>query len=75
MFSADCTETNPLSRALVHWLEIRCGVQLKPVAAVAGFSKFSKPAPPTPNASRLVLSMILNGSVINFLETKLDRRE
>ena len=34
-------------------------IQLKPVAAVAGFSKFSKPAPPTPNACRLVLSMIL----------------
>ena len=59
VFSADCTETNPLSQALVHWLEIRCGLQLKPVAAVTRFSKFSKPAPPTPNASRfIVLSMI-----------------
>ena len=34
-------------------------IQLKPVVAVAGFSKFSTPAPPTPNANRLVLSMIL----------------
>ena len=39
---------------------------------------FSKPAQPTPNASRLALSMILekqNCSVINLFEPKLDRRE
>ena len=30
MFSVDCTETNPLSQAHFHWLEIQCGLHHKP---------------------------------------------
>ena len=53
VFSVDCTEMNPFSQAHIHWLEIRYGLHHKPVT-----DAFPKPALCTPNASRLVLSII-----------------
>ena len=65
-------------------IDLKSGVGYSSQASLQGCQKklatgaFSKPAPPTLNASRLALSMILgkqNCSVINLFEPKLDRRE